>query len=203
MGNTGTTCLIQGERYKPEGPDPFFSINSGGECSRIVTAGSKVIYPGDYQSLVLFVATSPFFSVLDRCSQRTCRSDVLSFEDQGVSGFPNVPEDDEHHVHVDLCREVDGTPNCPWQLLITVKQIDIESIPHSHCPGASNEDVVSCFQDAVAAGQESSSALMFFQNKLARELILSKCTSQPTNFSFPGSLHPQMSCVPGRMASFA
>lgn len=96
--------------------------------------------PGNYQSLVPVVATSPFSS--------------LSFEDQDLSGFPNVPEDDEHHVHADLCREVDGMPNCPWQLLITVKQIDIESIPHSHCPPASNKDVVSCFQDAVAAGAE-------------------------------------------------
>ena len=71
-------------------------------------------------------------------------------EDHGISGFPDVPKDQQHHVYSNRFRQRIAKIKIPRSSESEVVQCESESMPNFLSMGAVDEDVCVSFQNTLA-----------------------------------------------------
>ena len=71
------------------------------ECKTVL----DVHFPGVNQSSISLESAARAIKILDDAAENSSGREVLIVEDHSITGFPNVPEGDEHDIHSHLGGE--------------------------------------------------------------------------------------------------
>lgn len=100
--------------------------------------------------LLLHVSWAPHSHIVKNLFKDHSWSEEFVIEDHRVACFPNVPENEKHHIELNTVREGEVLPQHPGERTIDGVCCDANERPHIYCSRALSEDVYISFQDSGA-----------------------------------------------------